>query len=93
MPESKVRKEAKKKKHLQRKADAEQRRAAKDLTGKTRPWVPYVFIPVGLLGVLWMVTYNLAGGSIEFMRSLGDWNVAIGMGLIIASFGLMTLWK
>jgi hypothetical protein len=52
-----------------------------------------VFIPVGLLGVLWMVVWQLAGQSIGFMRALGDWNVAIGLVLIVASFSLMTLWK
>ena len=40
-----------------------------------------------------MVVYNLAGQSIGFMRALGDWNVAIGLGLIVACFSFMTLWK
>ena len=37
--------------------------------------------------------YNLAGSAVGFMRVLGDWNVVIGLGLIIASFSFMTLWK
>ncbi len=94
MPESKVRKQAKANKQQKNALEASERRGDVDrLGGAPRNWVPWVFIPVGLLGVLWMVTYNLAGTSIGFMRILGDWNVAIGLGLIVASFSLMTLWK
>ena len=70
------------------------RRARKRLAANTeRRWVPWTFIPVGLLGVLWMVTWNLAGNHIDFMRALGDWNILIALGLIITCFSLMTLWK
>ncbi|MCC2594592.1 cell division protein CrgA [Tessaracoccus sp. OS52] len=94
MPESKVRSDAKKKKLARKSADVAERRADKrDVLATNRNWVPWVFIPVGLLGVLWMVVYNLAGNSLGFMRALGDWNVVIGLGLIIASFSFMTLWK
>ena len=48
---------------------------------------------IGLLGVAWMVTWNLAYEYIGFMRTLGDWNLAIGLGLIVTSFVGMTLWK
>ena len=40
-----------------------------------------------------MVTWNLAGVHIGFMKALGDWNILIALGLIIACFSLMTLWK
>lgn len=93
VPESKVRTEAKKKKQSKKAADVQERRADKDALASNRNWVPWVAIPAGLLGVLWMVVYNLAGGELGFMRSLGDWNVVIGLGLIIASFSFMTLWK
>ena len=94
MPESKERKQAKtKKQHDDAIEGAERRSGHERLSNANRNWVPWVFIPVGLLGVLWMVVYNLAGNVIGFMQTLGDWNVAIGLGLIIASFSLMTLWK
>lgn len=94
MPESKVRKQAEAKKKALAKAERAERRAeAARLAPTSRNWVPAVFVPVGLLGVAWMVTYNLAGDKIGFMTQLGDWNVAIGLGLIVASFSLMTLWK
>lgn len=93
MPESKVRDSAKKKKQAKQAGDVAERRQEKDALASTRNWVPWLFIPVGLLGVLWMVVYNLAGSAVGFMRFLGDWNVVIGLGLIIASFSFMTLWK
>ena len=95
MPESKVRKEAKSKARKKQSEELEKaRKERKRLAANTeRRWVPWTFIPVGLLGVRWMVTWNLAGAHIDFMRALGDWNILIALGLIIACFSLMTLWK
>ena len=88
MPESKVRKEAKSKARKKQSEELEkarkERRDRKRLAANTeRRWVPWTFIPVGLL----------AGAHIDFMRALGDWNILIALGLIIACFSLMTLWK
>lgn len=94
MAESRVRKQAKAKKQHKRGVETAERRSDENrLSSTNRDWVPWVFIPTGLLGVLWMVVYNLAGNSIGFMQALGSWNVGIGLGLIVASFSLMTLWK
>lgn len=94
MPESKVRKTAEDKKKSKAKAElAEKRSENARLAPAGRSWVPAVFLPIGLLGVAWMVTWNLAYEYIGFMRTLGDWNLAIGLGLIVTSFVGMTLWK
>ena len=94
MPKSTVRKEAKAKKQQKRSLeDVEQRSRMERIKGAPRPWVPYVFVPVFLLGVLWLVVWNLAGQQIPPMRALGNWNVGIGLALIVAGFSLMTLWK
>ena len=94
MPESKVRKQAEGKKKAKDKVElAEQREKKARLAPASRNWVPAVFIPVGLLGVSWMVVNSIAGQAIPFMRALGDWNIAIGLGLIVACFSFMTLWK
>ncbi len=94
MPESKVRKQAKAKKQHRRAVEGtEQRSRTERIKGAPRPWVPYVFVPVFLLGVLWLVVWNLAGNSIPPMAAIGDWNVIIGLVLIVAGFSLMTLWK
>lgn len=94
MPESKVRKKAEVKSQRKRAADLKDQQSERvRLAPANRNWVPAVFIPVGLLGVAWMVVNSLAGQSIGFMRALGDWNIAIGLGLIVSCFAFMTLWK
>lgn len=94
MPESRVRKEAAAKKNAKKRLALRQERAESvRLASNGRDWVPWVFIPVGLLGVLWMIVWNLAGRQISFMNALGNWNLLIALGFIVASLGLMTLWK
>lgn len=94
MAESKVSKSAATKKKTKKVVeDAEKRRERKRLAPTSRRWVPPVFIAVGLLGGLWLVTYYIAGNQIPFMSELGDWNVLIGMGLMAAAFAISTLWK
>lgn len=94
MPESKVRKAAEqKKKHKQKREADEERQEKVRLAPDNRKWVPWAFSIVGLLGVAWMIVYNLAGSYIGFMAMLGGWNILIAIGLIICAFGLATLWK
>jgi len=52
----------------------------------TRSWVPWVFVLVGPLGVIWLVLYYVAGDSIPGMRVLGQWNFLIGILLILLFF-------
>ena len=58
-----------------------------------RDWAPWVFLPLGLIGVLWLLLFYIAGADIGFIRVLGNWNYLIGLGLIAASFVTMTFWK
>lgn len=97
MPESKVRKSAVQKKVAKRNRQATETHQSKAgmlarMSG-SRDWVPYVFIPVALLGVSWLVVYYIAGMNIPLMSTLGNWNFGIGMGLIAISFMIATLWK
>ena len=55
--------------------------------------MPYVFVPVGLIGVIWLVVFYIAGATLPFMAVLGNWNFLIGLGLIAASFFIATFWK
>ncbi|RRD45929.1 cell division protein CrgA [Tessaracoccus sp. OH4464_COT-324] len=94
MPESRVRKEAARKKYAKKRRQAlEEKAETTRLASGGRDWVPWVFVPVGLLGVLWMIVWNLAGQSIGFLSALGNWNLLISLGFIVASLFLMTLWK
>lgn len=96
MPQSKSRPEAESKKKAKRTGEVAAKRGERvrrvGLPGE-RAWVPPLFIAVGLLGVAWLVVFYVAGYQIPFMRDLGQWNIAVGMGLMAASFGIATLWK
>ena len=80
-----------------RKADLtktkEQAKARARMSAGTRDWVPWVFIPVGLLGVIWLMVFYIAGNQVPLMQDLRNWNYLIGLGLIAASFVIATLWK
>ncbi len=96
MPESRTRKQAadkKKQASAEAKAEARKDRQRHVAAPGSRRWVPPTFITVGLLGVLWLVVYYIAGHLIPFMSELGGWNVLIGMGCMAAAFGIATLWK
>jgi len=89
-----VRKTAVDKRKSSKKASlARKRYEAARLRGGERGWVPWVFVPLMLLGVAWLVVYYVAGYQVPGMNRLGDWNVLIGMGLMAASFAIATLWK
>lgn len=97
MPQSKVRQSAKEKKTDKRQhvAVTKQRKnatLAERLSG-TRDWVPWVFVPLGLLGVAWLLVYYVAGQHVPGMRVLGSWNFLIGIGLIASAFVVSTAWK
>ena len=97
MPESKVRKEAVEKKTAKRQRDTavkRQENANKSVRfAGTRDWVPWVFVPLGLLGVVWLVLYYIVPNSIPGIRDLGSWNFLIGILLIAAAFVVSTAWK
>ncbi len=107
MPESKTRKTAETKKRQERKAETAKMRAQKQRRAATpgsRQWVPVTFITLGLVGVLWLILYYLAGIAVSndpvganvfftFITGLGGWNILIGLGLMASSFGVATMWK
>ena len=49
-----------------------------------------------LIGLLWVVVFYVTANStthIPFYSDLGQWNILIGMGFIIAAFGFATKWE
>ncbi|MGY4718886.1 cell division protein CrgA [Naumannella cuiyingiana] len=95
MPEPKVRKAAAEKKKVaeNKKTVAARKDRQAKAPGAGRRWVPPTFIATGLLGVAWIVVFNLARDYIPFMRDLGNWNYLIGIGLMAVSLGIATQWK
>lgn len=95
MPESRVRKKAaakKRQKHGEELRAQHEAAAPAPGPGGGR-WVAPTFIAVGLLGVIWLVVYYIAGAQVPGMKELGDWNILIGMGLMALSFLIATMWK
>lgn len=90
MPESRGRKSAADKQKLKSQQASKPKKVK---APSSRRWVPPTFITVGLLGVVWLIVFYVAGPSVPLMRDLGNWNILIGMGGMAAAFGLATLWK
>ncbi len=92
MPESRIRKSTETRRKLKASREA-QPKQTKIKRPSSRRWVPPTFITVGLLGVIWLIVYYIAGQSIPFMSDLGNWNILIGMGGMASAFIIATLWK
>jgi hypothetical protein len=56
-------------------------------------WVPITGSVLLVLGVVWIVIFYVAGSGIPLMGDLGNWNLLIGMGAIVAGFLVFTRWK
>lgn len=93
MPESKVCPSAKKKAQAKQHDKEREAEARKKAAPVDRSWVPWVFVPLGLFGVLWLVVYYIGGAYIPFMKAMGNWNMLVGIGCMAASFVVATFWK
>lgn len=61
--------------------------------GKGGRWVVPLMLFFGVLGLVWLVAFYLAGDHIPLMKEIGNWNVIVGMGLIACGFITSTQWK
>lgn len=84
MPESKDRKKD---------ASASTRSSQKPVRVGGPRWAAPGMLFCWLVGLAWVSTYYVAGQEIPGMRDLGDWNIAIGMGLIALGFVFATKWE
>lgn len=59
-------------------------------------WAAPAMVTSALIGLVWIVVfYTISNSSvvIPFYSDLGQWNLAIGMGFIIAAFGFAMKWE
>jgi hypothetical protein len=56
-------------------------------------WVPITGSALLVLGLMWIVVFYIAGRDIPVMSSLENWNLLVGMALIVAGFLVFTRWK
>ncbi len=66
---------------------------------KRRPsprWLAPLMLALFGLGVLWLVVFYITEarfGGLPVASELGNWNLMVGFGFIIAGFGLSTQWR
>jgi hypothetical protein len=56
-------------------------------------WVPITGSALLIIGLLWIVVWYIAGNDIPGMSALQNWNLLVGMGLVVAGFLVFTRWK
>ena len=56
-------------------------------------WVAPTMIALLVIGLTWVVLYDVASDYIDFIGDLGAWNVAIGFGFMFAGLMVATRWK
>lgn len=64
--------------------------AAAKMSGR---WVAPAMVAFFLVGLAWIVVYYIDPTGIPGMRSLNNWNLIIGFGLLGAGFACATRWK
>ncbi|MFB9731664.1 cell division protein CrgA [Ornithinimicrobium kibberense] len=56
------------------------------------PWFVPLMSGLMIVGVLWVATFYVTSGMWP-IAAIGYWNLAIGMGLIMAGFVMATRWR
>jgi len=57
-------------------------------------WLAPVMVGLMVLGLAWIVTFYLTSAELGLpIPQIGQWNLAVGFGLIIVGFGLTTRWR
>ncbi|MGH3459110.1 cell division protein CrgA [Aeromicrobium sp.] len=83
--------------------------AAMSVADRTRPaprpgepgkvanrWAAPAMVASAVVGLLWIVVFYVVSGTdtrIPFYSDLGQWNIVIGMGFILAAFGFAMKWE
>ncbi len=61
--------------------------------GPSPVWVAPLMLALFGIGVLWLVVFYLSQGDMPFVGGLGNVNLIIGFGFIIAGFAISTQWR
>jgi hypothetical protein len=59
-------------------------------------WAGPAMVASAIIGLLWIVVFYVVGGTnttIPIFTDLGQWNIVIGMGFILAAFGFAMKWE
>jgi hypothetical protein len=64
--------------------------------GPSPRWLAPLMLVLFGVGVLWLVVFYITEarfGGLPVASDLGNWNLLVGFGFIIAGFGLSTQWR
>lgn len=75
-----------------RKSAREQKQSTRSAMGGNPPWFMPVMLGLMLIGLFWVVVFYLSQGAWP-IGGIGNWNLAIGFGFIMAGFLMTTRWK
>ena len=56
-------------------------------------WVVPSMLGCLIFGLAWIALFYITGGTTPVQSALGDWNLVVGFGFIIAGVGLSTKWR
>lgn len=55
------------------------------------PWLVPTAVTLLILGLVYLVVYYISSGMLPL--GIGDWNLAVGFGLLMAGGGMLMFWK
>ena len=87
MPKSKVRKKN------DFNVNAVSRTPVKVKAGPSSVWFVVLFCGLMLLGLAWLMVFQLAASELPWMAELGPWNYAIAFALMITGLLLTMRWR
>lgn len=59
-------------------------------------WLVPTILALMLIGLIWIVVFYITASGTTYgypIPTIGNWNIAIGLALILAGFILTTIWK
>lgn len=71
---------------------AQVQRAAPVQLGPNPPWFVPLMVGLMVAGLLWTVTFYITNQRFP-VPSLGQWNLGVGFGLMLAGFVMTTRWR
>ncbi|MDX1882696.1 cell division protein CrgA [Mycolicibacterium sp. 120270] len=87
MPKSKVRKKS------SFTASTVSRTPVKVKAGPSSVWFVVFFLSLMVIGLAWLLVFQLASSSIPFLAELGPWNYAIAFAFMITGLLLTMRWR
>ena len=56
------------------------------------PWVAPLMVGLFVVGIVWLILFYVSNNAIP-VQALGNWNLLVGFGFIVAGFGVSTQWR